>query len=192
MWNDRYTARGFSVLGRANFDPLTIASVAMTGVGAGISAAGTIAGGNAAKQAGLMQQQAANSQAAQVDENAAQAIASGQRRMQDTQQRTRLAISTARAGAGASGVDAGFGSPVTDVGELASRGSYNALMDMFNGASTASGMRNQADAIRYSGTASAIGGEEAQQASMLTAAGTIAGGAGSMLKTYAYPKGAST
>lgn len=168
------------------FDPatLTIASLASTAVGGAVTAAGTLAGGNAAAQAGQMQQASANNTAAQEEENAAQAFASGQRQALDTQQRTRLAISTARANAAGSGVNAAVGSPLTIQGELAQRGSYNAAMDMFNGASTATGLRNQAAATRYSGDAAAIGGAEAQEASRLAAAGTIAGGAGSMLKTY--------
>jgi hypothetical protein len=57
-------------------------------------------------------------------------------------------------------------------------------MDMFNGASTATGLRNQADAARFTGDVAAYEGKEAEDASFLSAAGTIAGSAGSMLKTY--------
>lgn len=193
MWNDRYTAGGFSVRGRANFDPatLTMASIGATAVGGGVSAMGTIAGGNAAAAAGKMQQQAAYATAEQEDQNAAQAFASGQRQMLDTQQKTRLAISSSRAISAGSGTNAGVGSAAENVGALASRGSYNAAMDMFNGASTATGLRNQAIATRYSGDAAAIGGEEAKSASLLSAAGTLAGAAGSGFKTYggyAYPQ----
>jgi hypothetical protein len=191
MWNDRYRDP-CSVARRACFDPLTLTAVSMgaTAVGGLVTGAGTIAGGNAAAAAGQMQQASANNTALQEDENASQALASGQRKMFDTQQRTRLAISTNTAEAGASGVDAGVGSPATNAGALAKRGSYNAAMDMFNGASTSTGLLNQAAATRYSGTAAAIGGQEAQDASYLTAAGTIASSAGTMAKTYtgyAYP-----
>jgi len=190
MRNNRFTV---DIWAHACFDPATlmVGSLAATAVGSGISAMGTIAGGNAAAQAGQMQQAAANNQAAQLEENATQAFASGQRQALDDQEKTRLAISTARATAAGSGVNAGVGSPVSDVGALAKRGSYNAALDMFNGASAATGLRNQAAGVRYSGEAAAIGGQEQQQASLLSAAGTIAGGAGSMLKSYggyAYPQ----
>jgi hypothetical protein len=184
MRNNRFTV---DIRAHACFDPATL----MVGVGGGLSALGTIAGGNAAAEAGQMQQQAANYQAAQLEENAAQAFASGQRQMLDDQQKARLAISSARAAAAGGGANAGVGSPVDAVAALAKRGSYNAAMDMFNGASAATGLRNQAAGVRYSGQAAAIGGEEAQDASYLSAAGTIAGSAGSMLKTYGgykYPQ----
>lgn len=166
------------------FDPMTATAMAATAAAGAISASGTIAGGNYAKQAADMQQQAANYQADQVDTNATQAFASGQRQMLDTQMKTRLAISSSTARAGASGVDAGVGSPVTNVGALAQRGSYQALMDMFNGASTATGLHNQAAGIRYSGVMEEMGGEEAQSASRTAALATLAGSAGNTFKMY--------
>lgn len=179
-------------LGVAVFDPmtLTVASLASTAAGGAISAAGTIAGGNYALQAGQMTKAADYAQAQQLDDNAAQAFASGQRTMLDTQQKTRLAIATSTARAAASGVDAGTGSPVNNVGALAQRGSYQALMDMFNGSSQATGLRNQATSVRYSGDLAEIEGKEKKSASELAAIGTLAGTAGNMMSTYgkfAYP-----
>lgn len=185
MWNDRFRLIDPTLAGVA-FDPttLTVASLATTAASGLISASSTIAGGNYAAQAGQMQQQAADYQAAQLDENATQAFASGQRQALDTEQKTRLAISSSTARAGASGVDAGVGSPVSNVGALAKRGSYQALMNMFNGESEATGLRNQAAGVRYTGVMEELGGEEQQSASRLAAAGTLAGTAGSMFKTY--------
>jgi hypothetical protein len=175
----------------ACFDPGTMlmaGSLAASAVGTGMQAAGTIAGGNAAAQAGAMQQQAANYQAAQDQENAGQAFAAGQRQMLSDQDKTRLAISSLRAGAGAAGVDPGTGTAATLAGSIARRGSYNAAMDMFNGASTATGLQNKAQGEIYTGQADLIGGQEAQSASQLAALGTIAGGAGSLFKGYGqYP-----
>lgn len=182
----------YGLSARATFDPvsLTVGSMAMTAAAGGISAAGTLAGGSYAAEAGRMQRQAANAQADQVEQNASQAIASGQRKMFDTQEKTRLAISTARARGAASGVNIAEGAPAEVQGELAERGSYHALMDMFNGESTASGLMNQAAGIRYSGKVAELEGEQKQSASYLAAAGTLAGSAGSMMSTYgkfAYP-----
>ena len=168
----------------ACFDPLTLGSMAVTGIGAGLQAAGTIAGGNAAAQAGQLQQQAANYQAVQDEENATTAFAAGQRQMLADQDKTRLAISSVRAAAASNGTNAGVGSPATIAGSIAKRGSYNATMDMFNGESAATGLRNKAQGEIFTGQADLIGGQEAQSASALAAFGTIAGGAGSMLKTY--------
>lgn len=172
----------------AAFDPMTLTAASMraSAIGGLASAGGTIAGGNAAAAAGQMQQNAANYQASQLDSNAAQAFASGQRRMLDTQQTTRMAISSARALSAGNGTDAGVGSAATAQGALAQRGSYNAAMDMFNGASTATGLRNQAAGVRYSGNIAAAEGQEQQQASQLAAAGTIAGAAGGMARSYAF------
>jgi len=158
-------------------DALMGGALGATGLGSLLSAGGSIAGGNAALTS-------AKFTAAQLNENAAGAIASAQRTMLDTQQKTRLAASTAIARAGGSGVNAGVGSPVQDVGSIARRGSYLAAMDLWSGRNTATGLENQAAGVLYSG-------EAAEEGSELSAAGTIAGGAGSMLMMggrFAYPQ----
>jgi hypothetical protein len=181
MWNDRYSGAGLSLWGRVNLDPGTMmlgATMAMTAAGGAASAAGTLAGGNAAKTAGdLMQQQSI--------QNAAEATASGQRKMLDTQDRTRMAESTITARAAAGGVDAGVGSPASDVGDVAKRGSYHALMDMFNGQSEAVGLLNQGNAEEWTGTVK-------QSQAPLAAAGTLAGSAGSMFQQYGRANWPST
>ncbi len=73
---------------------------------------------------------------------------------------------------------------LTDAGDIAQRGEYQALMDVFNGENARSGMLNKAAATRASGEADAWAGEQQQDASYLSAAGTIASTAGSMMKTY--------
>lgn len=154
------------------FDPMTmtVMSLGATAIGGGMSAMGTLAGGNAAKQAGQMTQQ--------MDiQNAAQALASGQRKSFDTQDKTRMLMSTAQARAGASGVDAGVGSPASIEGSIAKRGSYHSLMDMFNGQSEGVGLQNQ-------GALAAWEGDQKQSESELAAGGTLAGAAGSMAGTY--------
>jgi hypothetical protein len=168
------------------FDPgtLTAVSLASTAAGGAISASSTLAGGSYAAQAGQLQKTAADYQATELEQNASQAFASGQRKALDTTQRTNLAISTSRARAAASGVNAGVGSPVTNAGNLAQRGSYQALMDMFNGESEATGLRNQSQAVRFGGDLALMEGEEKQRASRLAALGTLAGTAGSMAGTY--------
>jgi hypothetical protein len=187
------------------FDPGTMimgASMAATAVGGGLSAASTIAGGNTAKQAGLMQQQAAvlrqqgdNYQADQLVENEGSEIGAAQRQMLDTQFKTKMANSSLEARGAASGVNIGTGSPLATEKAIASRGSYQALSDLYNGQNRAVGLDNQAAGLRYSGEIEKYGGdvaawsgEQQRTASNLAALGTIAGSAGSMLKTYGAAK----
>lgn len=195
MWSDRYTS---GLYGRALFDPGTMAlgSMAASAVGGLVSASGTLAGGSYAAQAGQMQQTAANYQAAQLESNATQAVASAQRQAIDTQLKTNLAISSSTANAAANGVNAGTGSAATNVGNLAARGKYQAAMDLFNGESTATGLRNQAQGVRYTGQMEEIGGQEQQSASKLAALGTLAGSVGTGFGQYgkyaAYKAGGPT
>src|SRR3974390_3013657 len=132
MWNDKWSAEGLSLFGRANFDPLTDTGLALGAVGTGISAYGTLAGGSYA-------QQAADYKAAQLRQNAAGEIAASQRQMMDKQFQTRMLTSTAVARAGASGVAADVGSPATDVADIAQRGEYQSLMSLWQGENAATG-----------------------------------------------------
>jgi hypothetical protein len=182
MFNDRYSA---GLYGRAVFDPSGgLITAGMMLAGTALSAGGTLAAGSAAKQAGQMTQAAANFQASQIRTNAAQALASSQRTAIDTQNKTNLAISSSTADAAANGVNAGTGSAVTNVGELAKRGSFQAAMDIFNGKSAMTGMLNEAAGVTYGGDAAALEGEEKESASYLAAGGTVASGIGSSFTAY--------
>ena len=68
MWNDKWSAEALSLFGRANFNPgsLMAASIGATAIGGGLSATGTLAGGNYAKTAGRMQQVAAEGRAQEM------------------------------------------------------------------------------------------------------------------------------
>lgn len=164
-------------------DPGTL-MVAATVAGGAIQGMSTLAGGKMAAQAGQMQQSEANYQATQIQQNASQALAGAQRQALDTQQRTNLAISTATARAGASGAAPDVGSAVANTGQLAKRGSYQALMDMFNGQSKATGLENEASGIRYTGSIDELEGEEKEKASYLAAGGEFAGSIGSAAGQY--------
>lgn len=168
MWNDRFS--NWSLWGRAAFDPVTLTTMALTAVGTGLSAAGTLASGSYAKTA-------ADYKATQLESNASGEIAAGQRSMFDKQLQTRLTLSSLTAKAGASGVDASVGSPVTASEEIAQRGEYQSLMDLWQGQNRATGTLNEAKAIRYTGAAT-------KKASYLAAGGQIASGLGSMGRTY--------
>lgn len=164
--HDYGLARDGAVFGPA----LLVASLAATAIGGAATAASTLAGGSMAQQAGDV------TKTVMANEGAT-AFASGQRQALDTTQRSKLLQSTAIARAAASGVDAGTGSPLNTVGEIAQRGSYQSLMDMFNG-------QSRGDALRYQGEEAAWEGNMKKNASYLSAAGTLAGTAGSMMGTY--------
>lgn len=173
--------------------PLFMTSLALQGVGAGIQAKSTLAGGDYAYQAGVMQKQAADFKADQLEQNAVQAFASGQRKALEARRKGRLAISSNIARAAASGVDAGSGSPALNAEHLAARSEEQALTEMFSGASEASGLRHQALGARMSGDLALMEGEEKRRASRLQAAGTLAGGVGGIARSlggFLYPRAA--
>lgn len=166
-------------------DPFTAGALVLSGVGAAVSAAGTIAGGQNAADLGRMQQNQDNYQAAQIRENASSEIGAAQRTMLDDQQKTRLTEGKITAMAAGSGFTAGTGSPGAIAGEVARRGSYQAAMDLFNGENASTGDLNKAAGIEYSGDIAAAGGQMQQTASEYSAVGNLASAGGNMFKTYA-------
>jgi hypothetical protein len=182
MFNDRYAASG--VFGRAVFDPVTAMSVGMMAAGGGLSAMSTIAGGGAQAKIGQAQQQAAEFTAQQQTANAAGEIAGASRQSIDIQQKANLLRSTAVANSAAGGVVTTGGSALQNQAEISSRGRNEAALSMWNGENKATGLLNQAAATRTTGALEAATGAFQQQASYLTAAGTLAGAGGSMFKAY--------
>jgi len=176
------TAAALAALGGGS--AATGGAMALTGIGAGISAASTIAGGGYAAQIGRMKQAEANFEADQDIANAAGETAAAQRQAIDISRKANLLRSSAVAGTAAGGVDAGAGSALTNQAGIAARGRYQADMDLWSGQNQASGLINQAAAKRYTGEMDLIGGEQAQRASTLNAFATIAGGGASFMRMY--------
>lgn len=198
----KYTLRGVFR------DPLTmtIGSMAMTAVGAGVSAMGTIAGGNAAAQAGQMagaaaldagqRQQAVDEFRAKQEDMAAQeSRAVAQRSAFEKQREGRFALSSLQARAAAGGGGAADPTILNLGGDIAQRSEYDALFDMSKGENTARGYESTATGLRMTGDAALYEGLSKQQAliyegnakqsaSRLSAAGTLIGGAGSMFRQY--------
>ncbi len=164
--------------------PLVAATMGLQAIGTGISAASTIAGGNAAATAGQLQQQAFQYQAAQLRANEGGAIGAAQREMLDTQEKTRMLSSQLEARAAAGGVNAAVGSPLAAEKYIASRGTYQSLMDLWSGENKATGMENEAKGADFSGEIANWSGGVQQKASTLNALATIAGGGAAMAKTY--------
>ena len=176
------TAAALATLGGGS--AATGGAMALTGIGAGISAANTVAGGSYAAQAGRMKQAEANFEADQDVANAAGETAAAQRQAIDISQKARLLSSSAVATAASTGVNAATGSALTNQAQIAARGRYQADMDLWSGQNQASGSMNQAAAKRYTGEMDELGGEEAQRASTLNALSTIAGGGASFMRMY--------
>lgn len=174
------------------------AGIASGLVGTGLSASGTLAAGDYAARAGAMARTAAyarageqEDEAGQVEQNATGEIAAAQRQALEKRREAKLLTGSLQARAAGSGVDAGVGSPVVAAGEIAGRGEYQALMDMFQGQNVASGLRNKAAGMRYGAQITRYGGDiEAeegqmrQRASRTSALATLAGGIGSAATSY--------
>jgi hypothetical protein len=98
-----------------------------------------------------------------------------------------LLQSTLQANAAASG---GGAADPTIIGlgqDIAGRGEYQSLMDLYTGENRARGLEDQAMGSRMSGDAALAEGKAKQSASYLSAAGTLIGSAGSAYKTYKTP-----
>ena len=160
-------------------------------VGGGLTAAGTIAGGNSAAAMGRAQAGEAKFEADQARMNAGAAIAASQRRMFETQNSTNLLVSKARATGAAGGVNVGTGSALENEGAIEQRGRYAASLDLWNGQNEATGQLNKAAGLDYSGLVDVIGGRMAQQGADLSASGqlmtTIAGAGSSAYQMYNKP-----
>lgn len=168
------------------FDPATMVAgtaVALKAAGTGISAVGTLSGGNYAAQAGRLQKQALNREADQLEQNATGEIATGQRQALDKRLSTKLLVGTSRAIASGSGVDPSVGSAAQNETQLNQRGEYHALLDMFAGENAATGLRNKAKSTRFAGDIAELEGEMKKKASRFSALGTLASGLGSTLSS---------
>lgn len=153
----------------ALFDPLTATALVLTAAGTAVTAAGTIAGGKRA-------QEAAEFRAQQMDAAAPESVAVAQRQAFERRRAAKLTLSSLQARAAAQG---GGGDPdiVKISGDIAQRGEYQALSEMWTGEARAAGLRTEAGGARATGKAAVEG-------SYYSAAGTILSGLGGMAKTY--------
>lgn len=158
------------------YDPLTFATLALTAVGTAVSAVGTLAAGDA-------QQQAANYRAQQQEMAAKEAQAADQRQAFEQQRKTDLTLSTLQARAASQGSGDTTDDNVVKLGsDIAGRGEYQALMELFGGENRSRGLNDQAKASRYDGEVAKIG-------SQYSAAGTLLNGLGSGFSRYAAASG---
>jgi hypothetical protein len=163
-------------------DPITM-TVATVASGA-LQAAGTIMGGNAAADAGARAQQAQYFKAAQEEQAAQESRAAAQRVALDKGREASLALSKLQANAAASGGGASDPTVLGLGGDIAGRGEYESLLDMYKGENRARGLEDSAIGSRLSGDAAKAEGDAKKTASYFSAAGTIIGSGGSAYKTY--------
>lgn len=149
-----------------------------------------------AKDVGIHQQQASESQAQLADYNAAvadlqaqDAVARGAEEESRFRTQVRGAIGAQRAGFAASNIDVGYGSAVDVQADAAYLGELDALTIRTNAKREAWGfniqgedLRRRAQIARKEGVYQAQAGQAFRSGAGLAAAGTILGGAGSLLQ----------
>lgn len=160
------------------------AAMLLTAGGSLVSAAGTIAGGNAAAAAGMAGQGQKNFEARQQEMQAQESRAASQRSALDVRRREELLRSTLIARAAAGGSSATDPGIIDLAGDIAQRGEYEALTEMYKGENRARGLEDAALGSRLTGQALAAEGAAKKKAAKLSAIGTIIGGAGSMFSQY--------
>lgn len=159
--------------------------------GAMLSGISNLVAGDAARQAGNATRGAAYYRAAQLEQNAGNTMAMGERQAADERLKATLLASRALAVAAASGGGASDPTVTKIITDIAGRGAYNAGIALYNAEDEARKMTEGAAAERYSGDVAQMGGRQRQAAYQIGAAGRFAQGA-SLFSKYGRngPRGA--
>lgn len=145
-------------------------ALAATALGGLVSGAGTLIAGSNAKDAAYFK-------AAQEEQQAQESRAASQRSAMESRRKAGLAISQIQAGAAASGAGAADPSILNVSGNVAARGEYQALADVYKGENRARGLEDQAMGDRMSGDAAMTG-------ALFKSAGTLLSSGGSFYERY--------
>lgn len=151
-------------------DPISTAALIATIGGSAVSAAGTIAAGNAADQS-------AKYEAAQLDIRAKEEQAQAQQEAKQLREQKERAQSTLTARSAASGFSATDPTSLALLDELERYGTLQEQMAQYGGKSRRAGTEAQATGVRMTGKAKKKG-------SRYSAAGTILSGIGGGLSKY--------
>lgn len=143
-----------------------------------VNAASKLAGGRAAKVVGQRRQAEFDNEAAQLEQNANNAAAVGQRNAQAQDLQTQLVASRALAVAAASGAGASDPTVINTIARINQEGSYRSMMDLYAGEERERAMNYQATLDRYSGGVAASDAGYAEKMSRFGAAATILQSAG--------------
>lgn len=147
--------------------PLALAATAIGGV---VSAMGTLAAGADAKEAAYFK-------AAQEEQQAQESRAASQRSAMESRRQAQLAISKIQANSAAGGSLASSGNPLQISENVAARGEYQALADMYKGENRARGLEDTAMGSRMTGDA-------AERGATYKAFGTLLSTGGSMFDRF--------
>lgn len=151
-------------------DPITMTAMALMAAGSVVKGAGTI-------YAGTKAEESAEFKARQLEQAADESRAAAQRQAFDRRKQAEDTLSRIRARAAAFSGDATNPSIVKLESDVAGRGEYYFLSEMYSGENRARGLEDAAMGARAEGRAAKTG-------SYFSAAGTILSGAGSMAATY--------
>lgn len=123
-----------------------------------IAAASTVVGTYSAIKQGQDQQQQAQAQALALRNQANADAAASQRQAEETRRQTGYVLSRAQALAASSGAGATDPTVVNLEGNIAGRGEYNALTQLYEGNISEGNLNSQAEAARNAGRATARAG----------------------------------
>lgn len=143
------------------------------------SAAFSIAGGVASANSSMAMADASTKQAEykakQLEEQSNEARAASQRTAEDERHKEQIAGSTLQARAAASGAGATDDTVIKLDSDMASKGEYNALGELYNGENRARGIQMQADSSRFDGQIQKMGYESKATSSLISGFGDAFG-----------------
>lgn len=142
-------------------------------IGAGLSLFGTITAANQQRQQAGQERQLAQFNAMQEERRAQQERATAQRQALERRRLTQIAQSTLQARAAASGGKATDASVIQLSSDIAGRGEYQALTEMFSGESRARALEDKAGATRFEGEARAQAAEAKAKSMLLSGFGSL-------------------
>jgi len=154
------------------------------GIGTILGLIGSMRSASSARSAGAAGRQAAEFEAAQLEQNAGQAQAAAQREALIERQRTALLVSRGIAVAAAGGGATTDPTVSNILEEIAAAGEYRAGVAIYQGEEKARVQRMQADARRNEGEALDAAGNSKASAYTLAGLGNFATGAASLYSKY--------
>jgi hypothetical protein len=143
-----------------------------------LSVAGAMSAAQAQKRQAQQAQQLKEYEAAQMEQNAGQELAAGQRRAMEERRRATMLASRALAVGAASGGGTS-GSVEEIISDIAGEGAYRAGLEIFGSEDRARRLRMGAEGARYEGDSIASYGRSQATASSLSAVGALGRFAGS-------------
>lgn len=177
----------------------TLATVAAVSAiaGSGMSAYGTLAAGKEREQAlleqGRTQRESSEYQAAQLEVEANNELATSQQEMLQFRRQKKLALSSLQARSAASGFTATDPTSLAIAEDIEKHGTMQERIALYRGISKSQNLKDQAHATRYSGQsferAKIKEGKAARKASYYGAGSTILGGISSFAGKYGKPSG---